>query len=134
MFCVINFLLDIWFADIFSHSIDCLFFLFPSSSLSLSLSFKFSLLLKSFLVFAMLCSVASVMSNCLRPYGHSLPGSSARIPLAMKFSRQEYWSGLPCPPPGDLPYLGIEPTSLKSPALAEKFFTTSTTWNALRLM
>ena len=34
--------------------------------------------------------------------------------LSMEFSRQEYWSGLPCPPPGDLPNLGIEP---KSPAL-----------------
>ena len=29
----------------------------------------------------------------------------------MGFSRQEYWSGLPCPPPGDLPDLGVEPTS-----------------------
>ena len=32
-------------------------------------------------------------------------------PLSMGFSRQEYWSGLPLPPPGDLPYPGIEPTS-----------------------
>ena len=36
----------------------------------------------------------------------------------MKFSRQEYWSGLPCPPPGDLPKPGTEPASLRSPALA----------------
>ena len=35
----------------------------------------------------------------------------------MGFSRQEHWSGLPCPPPGDLPDLGIEPTSPVSPAL-----------------
>ena len=38
--------------------------------------------------------------------------------------------GLPCPPPGDLPDLGMEPVSLMSPALAGKFFTTSTTWEA----
>ena len=39
-------------------------------------------------------------------------------PLFMEFSSQEYWSGLPFPPPGDLSNLGIEPTSLVSPALA----------------
>jgi len=43
----------------------------------------------------------------------------------MEFSRQEYRSGLPCPPPGDLPNPGIKPASLVSPALAGKFFTTS---------
>ena len=48
----------------------------------------------------------------------------------MGFSRQEYWSGLPCPPPGGLSNLGIEPTSLSSPALAGGFFTTSATWGA----
>ena len=46
------------------------------------------------------------------------------------FSRQEYWSGLPHPPPGDLPDLGIESTFLMSPSLAGGFFTTSTTWEA----
>ena len=53
-----------------------------------------------------------------------------QAPLSMRFSRQEYWSGLPCPPPGDLPDPGIKPTSLMSPALAGGFFTTSTTWEA----
>ena len=48
----------------------------------------------------------------------------------MGFSRQEYWSGWPCPPPGDLPNPGIEPMSLISPALAGRFFTTSATWEA----
>jgi len=48
----------------------------------------------------------------------------------MGFSRQEYWRGLPCPPPRDLPNPWIEPTSLTSPALADRFFTTSTTWEA----
>ena len=48
----------------------------------------------------------------------------------MGFSRQEFWSGLPFPPPGDLPHPGIEPMSLTSSALAGWFFTTSTTWEA----
>ena len=51
-----------------------------------------------------------------------------QAPLSMGFSRQEYWSGLPCPPPGDLPDPGIEPSSLMPPALTGGFFTTSTTW------
>ena len=46
----------------------------------------------------------------------------------MGFPKQEYWSGLPCSPPGDLPDPGAEPTSLMSPALAGRFFTTSATW------
>ena len=45
----------------------------------------------------------------------------------MGFFRQEYWSGLPCPPPADLPDPGIEPPSLRSRALAGGFFTTITT-------
>ena len=48
----------------------------------------------------------------------------------MGFSRQEYWSGLPCSPPGDLPDSGIKPTSLASPALAGSSLTTSATWEA----
>jgi len=49
----------------------------------------------------------------------------------MEFSRQGYWSGLPCPPPGDLPNSGIKSTSLTSSALAGEFFTTSANWEAL---
>ena len=45
-----------------------------------------------------------------------------QAPLAMGFSRKEYWSGLPGPTPGDLSSPGIEPVSLMSPALAGKFF------------
>ena len=48
----------------------------------------------------------------------------------MGFSRQEYWNVLPRPSPGDLSDPGIQPTSLMSQALAGKFFTTSTTWEA----
>ena len=50
--------------------------------------------------------------------------------LSMGFSRQEYWSGLLCLPPGDLPDTGIELVSLRSPALASGFFTISATWEA----
>ena len=46
------------------------------------------------------------------------------------FSWQEHWSGLPFPSPGDLPNPGIDPESLMSPASADGFFTTSTTWEA----
>ena len=51
-----------------------------------------------------------------------------QAPLSMGLSRQEYWSGLPCPLLGDLPDPGIKPRSLMSPALAGGFFTTSATW------
>ena len=58
------------------------------------------------------CSVASVVSDS------ATPGTVARqAPLSMAFSRQENWSGLPFPPPGDLPNSGIEPSSLASAAL-----------------
>ena len=48
-----------------------------------------------------------------------------QAPPSMEFSRQEYWSGLPFPTPGDLPARGIEPRYLASPALAGGFFTTA---------
>ena len=51
-----------------------------------------------------------------------------QAPLSIEFSRQEYWSGLPFPPPGDLLDLVIKPASLASPALTCKFSTSSTTW------
>ena len=55
---------------------------------------------------------------------------AGQAPLSMEFSRQEHWSGLPCPPPGDPPEPGIEPASLMSLTLAGRFFTTSATWAA----
>ena len=55
----------------------------------------------------------------------AIPWTVARqAPLSRGFSRQEYWSGLPCPLPGDLPNPGIEPASLMPPVLAGRFFTT----------
>ena len=59
------------------------------------------------------------------PVDCSPPGSSVHGIL-----QQEYWSGLPCPPPGDLSNPGIEPLFLMSLALAGKFFIASTTWEA----
>ena len=53
---------------------------------------------------------------------------ACQAPLSLGFFRQEYWRGLPSPPPGDLPNPGIEPMSLTSPALAAGFFTTSAPW------
>ena len=50
-----------------------------------------------------------------------------QAPLSMEFSRQEYWSGLPFPTPGDLLDPGITPASLASPASAGGFFTTIAT-------
>ena len=52
-----------------------------------------------------------------------------QAPLSMGFSWKEHWSGLPCPPPEDLPEPVIEPTSLMFLALADGFFTNSATWD-----
>ena len=68
----------------------------------------------------------SVMSDSFLHYGLQ----PTRLLYSWGFSRQEYWSGLPCPSPGDLPGPGIEPTSLTSPALAGRFFTTNATQEA----
>ena len=56
---------------------------------------------------------------------------ACQAPLSMRFSRKESWSGLPCPPPGHLPYPGINSSSLMSSALAGVFFTTSANWSDL---
>ena len=65
----------------------------------------------------MLSSVQLFATLWTSPPGSSLQG----------FPRQEYWSGLPFPPPGDLPDPGIEPASLVSPALAGSFCRTKQT-------
>ena len=74
------------------------------------------------------CVCAKLVQLCLFA---TLWTVARQAPLSMEFSRQEYWSGLPCPPPGDFLDPGIEPTSLTSHALAGRFFTTTTTWEAL---
>ena len=65
---------------------------------------------------------------------HSHPLSVTLWPVArqgppsMGFSRQEHWSGLPCPPPGHLPDPGVKPTPLKPSALVGRFTTRATQW------
>ena len=87
------------------------------------------LLLQSHCLPQMYCAVLTVtqlglsLSNTI---DCGSPGSSVHGVL-----RQEYWRGLPCPSPGYLSHPGSEPTS-RSPALAGRFFTTSTSWEALR--
>ena len=68
----------------------------------------------------MCCAVRSAMFDSLQPRGLK----PTRLPLSVGFYRQEDWSGLPCPSPGDLPDPAIEPTSPASPALAGRFFAT----------
>ena len=67
--------------------------------------------------------------SCIRLF--AVPWTIAhQAPLPMEFSRQEYWTGVPFSTAGDLPDSGIKPASLVSPALAGRFLTTSTTWEA----
>ena len=82
-----------------------------------------------------LCSFESVCvstQSCptlCDPMKCNLSGSSV-----LRISRQEYWSGLPFPPPGDLPKAGIEPASHASPKLAGRFFTSYATWKAPKFL
>ena len=70
------------------------------------------------------CSVSSVLSDSF-----VIPWTVAcQDPQSMGFSRQEYWSGLLCPPAGDLSDTGIEPTSLMSPVSAGRVFPTEPPW------
>ena len=65
---------------------------------------------------------ASVLSCFSRVWLFATPWTVAcQVPLSLGFSRQEYWSGLPFPPSGDLPDPGIKPKSLTSPALEKPF-------------
>ena len=59
------------------------------------------------------------MSNSLQPYGLTI---ARQAPLSMGLSRQEYWSGLPCPPPGELADPRIEPKSLRSCAFEQVLY------------
>ena len=74
------------------------------------------------------CMCAKLLQPCLTLV--TLWTVAHQAPLSLGFSRQEYWSGLPCPPPGDLPDPGIESASFLAPALASGFFTTVATWEA----
>ena len=59
--------------------------------------------------------------------------ATCQASLSVGFSRQEYWSGLPCPPPGVLSHPGIKPASPLSPTLADIFFTTAPPGRPLRI-
>ena len=63
------------------------------------------------------CQVTSFVSDFA-----TLRLVACQAPLSIRFSRQEYWRGLPCPSAADLPNPGFEPASLKSLALAEEFY------------
>ena len=80
----------------------------------------------SFLLLCM-CSVTQLCPILGIPKSWTV---ACQAPLSMGFPRQEYRSGLSCPPPGDLPDPGIKPMSHASSALAGGFFTTSITWEA----
>ena len=76
------------------------------------------------------CLHAKSLRSCttLRPMG-----CIRQAPLSVGLSRQECWSGWPCTPPGDLPDLKMEPSSLMPLTLVGRFFTSSATWEAQRL-
>ena len=68
---------------------------------------------------AVLCLVAQSFPTLCEPVG-----LACQVPLSMGFSRQQYWSGLPCLLPGNLANPESEPASPASPSLAGRFFTT----------
>ena len=70
------------------------------------------------------CLRAKSLQSCLTVISSTV---TLKVPLSMEFSRQDYWGGLPCHPPGHLPDPGIEPKSPISPALADRFSTTRAT-------
>ena len=103
-----------------------------SMTLDVRNSIFYSLILTCCIIYKISQSAACCL---LSRFSHVLlfatPGTIARQALLSRgFSRQEYWSGLPCPSPGDLPDPGIKPASLMSPTLAGRFLTTTATWEA----
>ena len=95
------------------------------------ISEKFSDLFLFFQLWAItyMCVCIYVCCAVLSCFNHvqllETPWTAAhQVLLSMEFFRQEYWSELPSPPPGDLPHPGMVPMSLGSPALADRFFTT----------
>ena len=96
-----------------------------SRNLSVSCSwFKLSILQKICFIFFFLLhcfpshACMPAQFSCVRLF-MTLWTVAYQAPLSMGFSRQEYWSGLPCPSPGDLPNPGIEPTSLNAGELRD---------------
>ena len=88
--------------------------------------------LKYFVIYSLMhiVCVCVCVCVCARALSHSVISDflwscgAYQAPLSMGFSRQEYWSKLLFPTPGDLPHPGIKPVSLVSPELSGRFFTT----------
>ena len=95
----------------------------PETKSQSVVSWPFGYQVKRALWFSMCVLLLQLCLTLLQPAG-------LWPPLSMGFSRQEYWDGLPCPPPGDLPDPRMEPASLASPTLASGLFNTSATWEA----
>ena len=94
--------------------------------------FLFWVLPVTLMISSLVCACACVLSCFSRVWLFTTLWPVARLtPLSMGFSRQECWSGLLCPPSGDLPHPEIEPASLTSPALASSFFSISATREVL---
>ena len=92
---------------------DSLFFRFPSHVSHTERGVEFPVLCSGFSLVMYFIHVCCLLSCFSRVRLFTTPRTVARqAPLSMGFSRQEYWSGLPFPPPGDLPDPGMEPTSL----------------------
>ena len=107
--------------------IICLEFAFPSSGLAASAP-------KCSCKVVCVCVCVCVVSRFSRFWLCATLWTVAhQAPLSVGFCRQDFWSELPCPPPGDLSNPEIEPTSLASPALAGWFFTTSSIWEEPKL-
>ena len=75
------------------------------------------------------CSVAQFCPILVTPWT-----VACQVTPSMEFSRQEYWSGLPFPPPGDLLKPGTEPMFLASPAMVGSFFTTEPCGKPIKLL
>ena len=103
----------------------CLFIPFPFFLFLLTFIIYYSLLFLIVLLLILLVCMLSHVQLFVNPWT-----VACQAPLSMKFSRQNYWSGLPFPSPGDLPDSGIKPASLASPALVGGFVTTCATWKA----
>ena len=82
---------------------------------------------------ALYASFVSMRACMLSHFSHVQPFMTPwtvayQAPVSMGFSRQEYWSGFPCLPPGYISNPQIKPMSLMFPQLADRFFTTSANW------
>ena len=85
--------------------------------------------IKLFCGYACVCVCVCAMLSCVRLFGTTWT-IACQAPLSMEFSRQEQWSGLPFPTPGDLPNPGSEPMPFVSPVLAGGILSHWATWEA----